>query len=131
MSTLGIFRQLLQPSWCQASCSALFWIPLARPRGGSCRLRIPGPLYISHRHAPWRVSLHSRFTATAQREMQQFTGYESISIGKEKRTPLDAFEGGEFTISHWTVKPGSPLSVKVLSRHDPPASVVLEIRLFA
>ena len=60
----------------------------------SCRLGNPGPLCISHRHAPWRVSLHSRLTATAQHGRQQFTGYESISIGVEERTLLVDFDGG-------------------------------------
>ena len=33
--TLSLFRQLLQPSWCQTSCFAFLWIPSVRPREGS------------------------------------------------------------------------------------------------
>ena len=61
---------------------------------GLSRLDNPGPPYISPRHTPRRVSLHSRLIATAQRGRQQFTGYKSISIGVEKRTPRVAFGGG-------------------------------------
>ena len=37
---------------------------------GSHKRGNPGPPYISPRHAPWRVSLHSRLTATAQHGRQ-------------------------------------------------------------
>ena len=68
--------------------------PTCEAEMGSRRLGNPGPPYISPRHAPWRVSLYSRLTATAQHGRQQFTGYKSISIGVEKRTPRVAFDGG-------------------------------------
>ena len=106
--------------------------PISEAERGSRRLGNPGPPYISPRHVSWRVSLHSRLTATAQHGRQQFTGYKSISIGVERRTPRDGRHGlpstvGEFILFHWTatarLKPGSPPSAKVLSRHGPPASM--------
>ena len=129
MSTLGIFGQLIQPGWCQASCSALLCIPLARPEGESCRLGNPGPSHISPTHAPLRVSLHSRLAVTTHdgRQQVRVISYKSISIDVEKRTPRVAFDCGIADRISLTatarLKPGSPRSVKMVSHHGPPSSL--------